>query len=997
MHHTFLTLVIPVDPQKRGQIETALDTLGNLANIDVRKAFARSLIVHFIAGALVHGDGIGADHLILEASTDADTDTVLRLFDNADPGVADQFGPLLALAGHGRGAASEFLARFVIKSGFGLLERPGLPFSGTPGMTVRRINDEWEFAAKLREICDQVGGSGSALATVNAMRDVISNDPEFAKMRRPAEVEILAPEKEISFATLAMTMVWQAVVTFLWPVILLAGMVAVYASMDGFAGGFWRGILELVPNFLFWSVILSLAAVAGVLIWLFNRERHEDGDNSLPDATRLAAVRRREDQGSIQNHLFGVSVLKPGILRYLTLRLGMFIVAMKVSLQFRPGHLGDIGTIHFARWFMIPGTNKLIFCSNYGGSWESYLEDFITKASEGLSAVWSNTLGFPTTRLLVFRGAADGDRFKRWARRQQIPTRFWYCAYPQASTARIRINAAIRRGFNMVETEDAAAAFLAQFSSRTRPEWDVETGEIQTLMFGALRKHPQSLCLFLELPNDPGAARAWLANASRHVAFGAAPNPERVDQIGISARGMLRLGLTEREIDGFNFPFGTGMAARARILLDSGSDHPDTWYWGTGENAVDVSWLIYLGPAADNAPYEERLAAARDAIRKPLETAGGRLIHQIETTNLSKRPETKTCDAVGNPFQKEPFGFVDGVSQPVIRGMRPGATPPRDQHLMEPGEFVLGYPDNRGTLPQTPVVAASRDPDNHLPVAGIRHDATDYPMFDPPGNQDRDLGRNGTYIAIRQLSQKVTDFETFKREAAAATKGHPGIPAGLDDRQRGEYLAAKMVGRWQDGTSMIRFPNAPGSGWDGEKPVPPDNDFWLGRDDPTGAACPFGSHVRRSNPRDSFLPGSEKQLEIANRHRILRRGRFFGADVGSNSGETGLLFICANADLERQFEFVQQTWIMARQFHGLDNEIDPVLGRSEESGQLTIPTAAGPIFLSNIPDFTEVVGGEYFFMPSRAALRFLAAPLPPSQAGQSAATAKTREPETDPA
>lgn len=114
--------------------------------------------------------------------------------------------------------------------------------------------------------------------------------------------------------------------------------------------------------------------------------------------------------------------MQAGLLRGLTLRIAFWVIGQMATKRFRPGFLGDISTIHYARWLRLPKTNKLLFFSNYGGSWESYLEDFITKASGGLTAAWSNTVGFPRTENLFFKGAVDGDRFKRWARRQQQPT-----------------------------------------------------------------------------------------------------------------------------------------------------------------------------------------------------------------------------------------------------------------------------------------------------------------------------------------------------------------------------------------------------------------------------------------------------------------------------------------------------------------------------------------------------------------------------------------------
>ena len=964
MQHSFLTFAIPVPANQRDAIEARLDGLGNPAGPELRTALRETLIVHFMSSAIVPGDVGEQDHLVLEMSTDGGPESALKLFDDDSTGVRSLFIEILRLAGMQSDKPSAFLKNYMVSTGQGLLDTPGLNFAGTPGMSVRRIREEWSFARRLRDHFDNQPQSGSATEIVERLRQHVQSDQAFEHLRElaiPEPTDILNPMKASNTdPAILLSLVLRGLITFFWPVLLVAFLISgatVAMSPDlGWFAFLWRSVIFGLGFSLFVAVILVVA--------LLRRESQETGDLSLPDPKILENVRANEDRGPVQNHLFGVSRMKPGILRKFTLRLAFWIIGQLAARAFRPGHLGDIGTIHFARWFMIPNSNQLIFCSNYGGSWESYLEDFINKAANGLTGVWSNTFGFPASRLLFFKGAEDGDPFKRWARRQQIPTRLWYCAYPHVTTARIRINAAIRNGLASAATEDEATAFLSLFASRVRPENDVERSEIQTIMFGGLGKHKQSACLLISLTDDPLVSRKWISNVCQQVSFGGAPDPGRVDQFALAASGLKKLGLDDRAYDEFSFPFRQGMSHpdRSRALGDTGEDKPENWEWGWGKTAVDCAYFIYLSEAyGDMADViEEIKAGLPDGIT---------LIKAITTTTLSQRESSGPSDK----FPKEPFGFADGISQPEVRGMRRGAKiDENDQHLSAPGEFLLGYPDNRGKRPLSPRLPATADPENLLPNHSPDHQLSDYPTFAKSGvNADRDLGRNGTYIVVRQLEQDVEEFDTYIKEAAHSVGEHNGVPAKLTGDQKEKFLAAKMIGRWQDGTSLVKYPTEPGTGWDGSKDREPDNDFLLGRDDPTGEACPFGSHVRRSNPRDSFRPGDTNQLAIVNRHRILRRGRFYGPGSG-DSGKKGLLFVCANADIERQFEFIQQTWSMAPQFHGLENEVDPILGRGNRMGRLTIPTPEGPIFLKGIPDLIRVIGGEYFFMPSKAALHYLA-------------------------
>ncbi|HEX4849011.1 MAG TPA: hypothetical protein VFV30_12775, partial [Novosphingobium sp.] len=155
-----------------------------------------------------------------------------------------------------------------------------------------------------------------------------------------------------------------------------------------------------------------------------------------------------------------------------------------------------------------------------------------------------------------------------------------------------------------------------------------------------------------------------------------------------------------------------------------------------------------------------------------------------------------------------------------------------------------------------------------------------------------------------------------------------------------------------------------------------DNAFTYGADDPQGLACPFGAHIRRTNPRDSKEPGDPSEQVITNRHRILRRGRTYRR---ADTGEKGMLFACLCADIERQFEFVQQFWTNAPAFHGLEHEPDPIAGAdpvdpltgARQDRVFTIPTVAGPVRLNGLSNFVQTMGGGYFFLPSRSALGWL--------------------------
>jgi Dyp-type peroxidase family len=274
-------------------------------------------------------------------------------------------------------------------------------------------------------------------------------------------------------------------------------------------------------------------------------------------------------------------------------------------------------------------------------------------------------------------------------------------------------------------------------------------------------------------------------------------------------------------------------------------------------------------------------------------------------------------------------------------------------HLVAPGEFLFGYRDEHGFYPASPSVSASRDRTGIL--SQVRRSRL-IPGLPPP---PRDFGRNGSFLVIRQFEQHVDVFNDYCKKAAALVASQLGNQAITQD-----WIAAKMLGRWQNGSSLVRNPDHPGRVID--------NNFATGAEDPQGHRCPLGAHIRRSNPRDSLGEDRDTQINIGKRHRILRVGRTYQKQDGKNGKvEKGLLFMCLNADIERQYEFIQQTWVSSATFQGLVAEKDPTIGSRDGDGRFTIPSWEKVTTLREMPQFVTTKGGGYFFMPSRSALRYL--------------------------
>jgi Dyp-type peroxidase family len=409
---------------------------------------------------------------------------------------------------------------------------------------------------------------------------------------------------------------------------------------------------------------------------------------------------------------------------------------------------------------------------------------------------------------------------------------------------------------------------------------------------------------------DPAAARRWLADVA--VSTGADRQADEAVNVAFTAPGLVALGVRDDVLSQFSHEFREGMTEdhRRRFLGDEGTNAPDGWAWGgPGGDPIHLLVLVYAGD-------EDAVDAAATRWSAELGERGVHVFKTLTTAPLSDR---------------EPFGFRDGLSQPHLAGEQEGAA--RD--AIQLGEVVLGYPNEYGRLTPRPLVEGAADA---LPA-------------DPGGSGRGDLGRNGTYLVLRSLEQDVEGFHAY---CARAT--------GDDRAQR--KLEAKLVGRWPDGTSLALAP-------DGERPeLASQNDFGYFETDRHGLGCPIGAHVRRANPRDTLdpAPGTDRSIAVNKRHRLLRRGRNYGAPGGAQ----GIHFIALGANLSRQFEFIQHSWLNDPSFNGMQAQGDPLLGSDPNARVFVMQKSPVRERHVDLPQFVRVRGGAYFFVPGVRALRFLA-------------------------
>jgi Dyp-type peroxidase family len=466
-----------------------------------------------------------------------------------------------------------------------------------------------------------------------------------------------------------------------------------------------------------------------------------------------------------------------------------------------------------------------------------------------------------------------------------------------------------------------------------------EAADVQGLVRGGYPGLAEAVFVLLRV-TDARAARRWLASVRVTTAADLDSHVTTAVQIAVSAQGLRALGVSSDLIAGFSAEFLSGIAGdtqRSRRLGDVGANAPEHWIWG-GAATPDVLLALYAEAG--------KLAALRDSVVTDDALACFAIVAELPTSDMGGR---------------EPFGFIDGTSQPrfdFAGKRRPGTDADLGYgNLLAAGEVLLGYENEYRRFTERPLV------DPTMPGAGALPPAADTPAR-------RDLGRNGSYLVLRQLAQDVAGFWRFAAAHGDATQ-----------------LAEAMVGRRLSADPLVPTQAAPLRGVGPNADDLRLNNFTY-EDDPDGQACPFAAHVRRANPRTGDMPGGHQGLlarglrmigfaggddlrddAVASSrfHRILRRGREYGVVA---DGDAGLNFICLNANIARQFEFIQNAWIMNAKFNGLDGEADPLLGNREPFPEGCATDRFGA--LSGLPRFVTVRGGGYFFLPGERALRFIA-------------------------
>lgn len=456
----------------------------------------------------------------------------------------------------------------------------------------------------------------------------------------------------------------------------------------------------------------------------------------------------------------------------------------------------------------------------------------------------------------------------------------------------------------------------------------IDRGNVQGLVFEPYQC-PHSLHLLYRISDAAGGRRflgRWRPRIT-HAGQDPGSAPEPLINLALTWQGLLALkafdemgGAQEAE-KAFLWDFRE--APDPPSLGDFGESAPSKWWHGRfGSEAVHLTLHAYF-----------RTPSARIAFRAEMQQSAAEYgLEELVPTREGKEPlQGDTLDARNG--RELHFGYQDGFSQPHVNWQ----DEPDQPDLVDPRHFLLGYwSDAIQSFPK-----------------------------DPPWST---FIRDGSFLVFRWLYQDVARFNAYIAQNAR----HVARP-GMTPLQAEEFLAAKLMGRWRDGTPLVLSP---------DRPNPPlASEAFQYASDPDGRKCPFAAHVRIVNPRDQALTDPNRIMFPEGPPRVLRRGHSYGPkltgteDDGIDRGIIGL-FVCSN--INRQFYSLTR-WIRQTTFSPVFPDTraqDPLFGNRQAplaSDTFEIPSDGTPATLHGLPDFVRTQGTLMLLLPSLSTLERLSA------------------------
>jgi hypothetical protein len=420
MKQNAITFLVPIIPEKIHELLDQLKSIRKDSRQGISKELDATSIIHYARWVVIdHGKSWIGDttrrepKLLFVVDYDGDKNEMLqKLCDNSGILIdlvyvfCKDYPTLNSITTQDRIA---FFNRHIIKD--------AAVYIGAPGRSVDQIQKEKKLRNYIREFIDSRTWDGVSAQTIHSrIKDQVLSNPDFGFLN----------EKSVSMPKI------------------------------NFIGMFFLGIvlLALLPLLIIWALIVHFFYEKKDVN--FTRKRSQLSNELLREL-------EASEDWQHQNQFSQLVDMKEGNVRLVSIKFMFLLSNFLIKFIFNQGKLMGIPTIHFAKWVMFEKNSRVLFFSNFDGSWQQYLGDFIDNSGWGLTGIFSNTKVFPKTNFLITGGAYLEEYFLAWSRNSEVVTNYWYSAYPDLSIKNINNNTRIRVQLMKTLSERKAAKFLKLF------------------------------------------------------------------------------------------------------------------------------------------------------------------------------------------------------------------------------------------------------------------------------------------------------------------------------------------------------------------------------------------------------------------------------------------------------------------------------------------------------------------------------------------------------
>ncbi len=425
MEQNIFTIVLPVTPGKQGALRSLLEEFGYLGEAPVNDPLKlKSLSCLHYASLFLYDDDIDGWQLVFENNIDGSISDFIKALAR----VSDSKSALHRVFAHCQGFSSDNVVQYLEDR----VNHPNAQFSGSVGRSREQIEFESQLHDFVSNILSELPTGTDTSSAAKSIRDALEKHDKLKEFKNiPKDM----PDKEALTDAQSLAEVPEKTPNKLVDALSFIGLLS-SAIFTSFRCG------ELKEGF---QGVFALILFLLLGIWnLLRKEPSAKQDQYRPDLDHVKSQKAKEDFIGT-NHMVSIVHLHQDFSRQYAKWSAFTLLNLIAKYKYVNGKLGSIPTIHFAHWVMLNRGRRLLFVSNFDGSWDSYLDDFTLKAASGLTLAWAHGVGFPKSIFMLLGGAARGPEFIDWARRSMVPNLVWYKAYPKLSIRNINRNSALRQ------------------------------------------------------------------------------------------------------------------------------------------------------------------------------------------------------------------------------------------------------------------------------------------------------------------------------------------------------------------------------------------------------------------------------------------------------------------------------------------------------------------------------------------------------------------------